>query len=106
MGEFDGRIFISGTSEIYAMVPVAIEKQVKLEFPFAFRLTEKGVKQLLDIDFMFQFKVQALLDDKRTSEALDLARNARKTGLTKDDFMKVVILLACFKSLNITWVWM
>jgi len=29
LGEFDGRIFVSSQREIYALVPVAIEKQVK-----------------------------------------------------------------------------
>ena len=29
MGEFDGRIFICSANEIYVLVPVAIEKQVR-----------------------------------------------------------------------------
>lgn len=34
-------------------------------------------------------QVQALLGDKRVTEALDLAKNANKTGLTRDKFLKV-----------------
>jgi len=58
LGEFDGRIFVSSQREIYALVPVAIEKQI-----------------------------QALLADKRVTEALYLAKNARKTGLSKEKFL-------------------
>ncbi len=35
------------------------------------------------------FQIQALLADKRVMEALNLAKNARKTGLSKDKFLKV-----------------
>lgn len=39
--------------------------------------------------FFNAFQIQSLLNDKRVSEALDLARNARKTGLSKENFTKV-----------------
>ncbi|KAH3886109.1 transforming growth factor-beta receptor-associated protein 1-like [Dreissena polymorpha] len=58
MNDYDGRIFIASTKEIYSLVPVAWEKQV-----------------------------QGLLADKRTQEALDLTRNANH-GLTRDNFLK------------------
>ncbi|KAL3842523.1 hypothetical protein ACJMK2_020527 [Sinanodonta woodiana] len=60
IGDFDGRVFISSAKEIYALVPVAWEKQV-----------------------------QALLADKRVQEALDLAKNANHAGLSKDKFLKI-----------------
>ncbi|KAL5007714.1 hypothetical protein ScPMuIL_016520 [Solemya velum] len=60
LGNFDGRIFIASTREIYSLVPVAWEKQV-----------------------------QALLADKRVKEALDLARNANKFGLSRDKFLRI-----------------
>jgi len=34
-------------------------------------------------------QVQALLGDKRVTEALELAKNANKVGLTRDKFLKV-----------------
>ncbi|XP_060603083.1 transforming growth factor-beta receptor-associated protein 1-like [Ruditapes philippinarum] len=60
LNDFDGRLFIASPRAIYSMVPVAWEKQV-----------------------------QGLLADKRTQEALDLARNANHAGLTKDKFLKI-----------------
>ncbi|XP_062566210.1 transforming growth factor-beta receptor-associated protein 1-like [Saccostrea cucullata] len=57
---FDGKVFISSVREIYSLVPVAWEKQV-----------------------------QALLLDKRVTEALDLARNANKSGLSRDKINKI-----------------
>lgn len=61
LGDFDGRIFVSSSKEIYALVPVAWEKQI-----------------------------QALLADKRVSEALELVNNANRTGLAKDKFQKML----------------
>ncbi|CAG2204159.1 TGFBRAP1 [Mytilus edulis] len=60
LGNFDGKLFVASGREIYALVPVAWEKQV-----------------------------QALLGDKRVTEALDLAKNANKAGLTRDKFLKI-----------------
>ncbi|XP_053384249.1 transforming growth factor-beta receptor-associated protein 1-like [Mercenaria mercenaria] len=60
LNDFDGRLFIASQKEIYSLVPVAWEKQV-----------------------------QGLLADKRTQEALDLAKNANHAGLTKDKFLKI-----------------
>lgn len=60
LNDYDGRIFVASTKEIYSLVPVAWEKQV-----------------------------QSLLADKRTHEALDLARNANHAGLTADKFQKI-----------------
>ncbi|KAL4225569.1 transforming growth factor [Mactra antiquata] len=60
LNDFDGRIFVASSKEIYSLVPVAWEKQV-----------------------------QGLLADKRTQEALDLARNANHVGLTKEKFLKI-----------------
>lgn len=60
IGNFDGKMFVASQKEIYSLVPVAWEKQV-----------------------------QALLADKRVSEALDLARNANRVGLSKDKFNKI-----------------
>ncbi|GAB1609663.1 transforming growth factor-beta receptor-associated protein 1-like [Argonauta hians] len=61
LGDFDGRIFVSSCKEIYALVPVAWEKQI-----------------------------QALLADKRVSEALDLAKNANRTGVSKEKYQKML----------------
>jgi AraC-like DNA-binding protein len=60
LGEFDGRPFVASSKEVYALIPIAIDKQI-----------------------------QALLADQRVSEALDLAKNARKTGLSKERFTKM-----------------
>ncbi|CAL1541537.1 unnamed protein product [Lymnaea stagnalis] len=60
LGDFDGRIFVASSREIYSLVPIPFEKQI-----------------------------QALLADKRVGEALDLARNANKTGMTRDKFLKM-----------------
>ncbi|KAK6191375.1 hypothetical protein SNE40_003084 [Patella caerulea] len=60
MDDFEGRLFIASAREIYSLVPVAFEKQI-----------------------------EALLYDKRVAEALELAENAHKTGMTKDKFMKI-----------------
>ncbi|BFZ03908.1 hypothetical protein BsWGS_06948 [Bradybaena similaris] len=60
LGDFDGRIFVASCREIYALLPIPFEKQI-----------------------------QALLADKRVQEALDLARNANKTGMTRDKFLKM-----------------
>ncbi|XP_014664764.1 PREDICTED: transforming growth factor-beta receptor-associated protein 1-like isoform X2 [Priapulus caudatus] len=60
LGEFDGRIFVASAREVYGVVPVPWEIQI-----------------------------QSLLADKRITEALDLARNSYKTGLTKDRFNKI-----------------
>ena len=38
---------------------------------------------------LFHTKVEALLADKRVEEALTLAKNFRKVGMTKDQFTKV-----------------
>ena len=38
---------------------------------------------------IFVWQVQALLGDKRVTEALELAKNANKAGLTRDKFLKV-----------------
>ncbi|KAK3103798.1 hypothetical protein FSP39_021971 [Pinctada imbricata] len=59
MENFDGRLFVASGREIYCLVPVAWEKQV-----------------------------QALLQDKRVTEALELAKNANKTG-SKDKYLKI-----------------
>ncbi|CAI9729846.1 growth factor-beta receptor-associated 1-like [Octopus vulgaris] len=61
LGDFDGRIFVSSSKEIYALVPVAWEKQI-----------------------------QALLADKRVTEALDLAKNSNRTGVSKEKFLKML----------------
>ena len=34
-------------------------------------------------------QIQALLADKRVTEALDLAKNANRTGMTREKFLKV-----------------
>lgn len=60
MGEFDGRIFVTTSRDVYYLLAIPVEKQI-----------------------------QSLLNDKRVSEALDLARNARKTGLSKENFTKM-----------------
>lgn len=60
LGNFDGKLFVASGREIYSLVPVAWEKQV-----------------------------QALLGDKRVTEALELAKNANKAGLTRDKFLKI-----------------
>ncbi|XP_055901147.1 transforming growth factor-beta receptor-associated protein 1-like [Biomphalaria glabrata] len=60
LGDFDGRIFVASGREIYSLVPIPFEKQI-----------------------------QALLADKRVTEALDLARNANKTGMSRDKFLKM-----------------
>ncbi|WAR03136.1 TGFA1-like protein, partial [Mya arenaria] len=59
LNDYDGRIFVASAKEVYCLVPVAWEKQV-----------------------------QGLLADKRTTEALDLARNANH-GLSRDKFLKI-----------------
>ncbi|XP_033638658.1 transforming growth factor-beta receptor-associated protein 1-like [Asterias rubens] len=60
LGDFEGRIFVSSSKEVYALVPLPVEKQI-----------------------------QALLSDKRVEEALTLAKNAKKLGLAKDKFQKL-----------------
>ncbi|GFO22479.1 transforming growth factor-beta receptor-associated protein 1 [Plakobranchus ocellatus] len=60
IGDFDGRIFVASGREIYSLVPIPFEKQI-----------------------------QALLADKRVQEALDLAKNANKTGMSRDKFVKM-----------------
>ncbi|KAH9518827.1 transforming growth factor, beta receptor associated protein 1 [Bulinus truncatus] len=60
LGDFDGRIFVASGREIYSLIPIPFEKQI-----------------------------QALLADKRVTEALDLARNANKTGMSRDKFLKM-----------------
>jgi len=60
LGEFDGRLFVASANAVYSLVPVPLEKQVN-----------------------------ALLEDNRVTEALDLAKNARKTGLSKESFTKM-----------------
>ncbi|XP_005106604.1 transforming growth factor-beta receptor-associated protein 1 [Aplysia californica] len=60
LGDFDGRIFVASSREIYSLVPIPFEKQI-----------------------------QALLADKRVNEALELAKNANKTGMTRDKFVKM-----------------
>lgn len=60
LGEFDGRLVVTTASDVYILIPVAIEKQIG-----------------------------ALLADFRVSEALSLAQNARKTGLSKEQFLKM-----------------
>lgn len=57
---FDGKVFIASGRAVYSLVPVAWEKQV-----------------------------QALLADKRVTEALDLAKNANKSGLSRDKINKI-----------------
>ncbi|KAK7098537.1 transforming growth factor-beta receptor-associated protein 1-like [Littorina saxatilis] len=60
LDNFDGRLFVASGREVYALVPVPFEKQI-----------------------------QALLADKRVTEALDLAKNANRTGMTRDKFLKM-----------------
>ncbi|XP_046549254.1 transforming growth factor-beta receptor-associated protein 1-like [Haliotis rubra] len=60
LGDYDGRLFVASGREIYSLVPVAFEKQI-----------------------------QALLADKRVKEALELAKNATKTGLSREKFLKM-----------------
>ncbi|XP_064600183.1 transforming growth factor-beta receptor-associated protein 1-like [Liolophura sinensis] len=60
LGEYDGKIFVSSAKEIYSLVPVAWEKQI-----------------------------QSLLADKRVAEALELTKNAKKTGLSREKFMRL-----------------
>ncbi|RUS87528.1 hypothetical protein EGW08_004704, partial [Elysia chlorotica] len=60
LGDFDGRIFVASGREIYSLVPIPFEKQI-----------------------------QALLADKRVQEALELAKNANKTGMSRDKFVKM-----------------
>ncbi|KAK2144182.1 hypothetical protein LSH36_779g02008 [Paralvinella palmiformis] len=60
LGEFDGKIFVASAQDIYALIPIPVEKQI-----------------------------QALLVDKRVKEALDLAQVATKTGIDKEKFLKM-----------------
>ncbi|XP_063956642.1 transforming growth factor-beta receptor-associated protein 1-like isoform X1 [Lytechinus pictus] len=60
LGDFEGKMFVASNKEVYALVPLPVEKQV-----------------------------QALLADKRVEEALNLAKNYRKAGLGKDKFMQM-----------------
>ncbi|GFR68319.1 transforming growth factor-beta receptor-associated protein 1 [Elysia marginata] len=60
LGDFDGRIFVASSREIYSLVPIPFEKQI-----------------------------QALLADKRVQEALELAKNANKTGMSREKFVKM-----------------
>ncbi|XP_074660647.1 transforming growth factor-beta receptor-associated protein 1-like [Tubulanus polymorphus] len=60
LGVFEDKILVASSKEIYALVPVAWEKQI-----------------------------QSLLVDKRVSEALDLAKTARKSASNRENFMKL-----------------
>ncbi|XP_072162816.1 transforming growth factor-beta receptor-associated protein 1-like [Diadema setosum] len=60
LGDFEGKMFVASAKEVYALVPLPVEKQV-----------------------------QALLADKRVEEALNLAKNYRKAGLGKEKFLKM-----------------
>ncbi|CAH1787439.1 unnamed protein product [Owenia fusiformis] len=60
LDEYEGRVFIASLKEIYALVPIAWEKQVT-----------------------------SLLADRRVSEALALAKNAKKVGLTREQFQRM-----------------
>eukprot|EP00057_Strongylocentrotus_purpuratus_P012789 XP_011667263.1 PREDICTED: transforming growth factor-beta receptor-associated protein 1 [Strongylocentrotus purpuratus] len=60
LGDFEGKMFVASNKEVYALVPLPVEKQV-----------------------------QALLADKRVEEALNLAKNYRKAGLGKDKFLQM-----------------
>ena len=41
------------------------------------------------MSFSMSEQIQALLADKRVTEALDLAKNANRTGMTREKFLKV-----------------
>ncbi|XP_022096424.1 transforming growth factor-beta receptor-associated protein 1-like [Acanthaster planci] len=60
VGDFEGRIFVASSKEVYALVPIPVEKQI-----------------------------QALLSDQRVEEALTLAKNSKKLGLPKERFHKL-----------------
>lgn len=60
LDDFDGRLFVASGREVYALVPVPFEKQI-----------------------------QALLADKRVTESLELAKNANRTGMSRDKFLKM-----------------
>ncbi|XP_006818165.1 transforming growth factor-beta receptor-associated protein 1-like, partial [Saccoglossus kowalevskii] len=60
MNNFEGRLFVASNKEVYSLVPVPVDKQI-----------------------------QALLHDKRVDEALALAKNAKRAGLSKDKFLKI-----------------
>lgn len=62
LDNFDGNILISSTDSVFALRPVAWEKQV-----------------------------QMLLNNKTVKEALDLSQNWRETGLSIENFNKYII---------------
>ncbi|XP_033102642.1 transforming growth factor-beta receptor-associated protein 1-like [Anneissia japonica] len=62
LGDYDGKIYIASSKEVYSLVPLPVEKQIS-----------------------------ALLADKRVEEALTLAKNARKTGLSKEMFRRMYV---------------
>ena len=53
----------------------------------------------------FTLQIQALLADKRVPEALDLAQNANKTGMTRERFTKVQKLKQILKCWLFVEIW-
>lgn len=60
IGNFDGRIYVTSGTAVYSLTPVPWEKQVEV-----------------------------LLADSRVEEALELAQNANRVGMTKEQFQKL-----------------
>lgn len=60
IGNFDGRLYVTSGTAVYSLTPVPWEKQVEM-----------------------------LLADSRVNEALELAQNANRIGMTKEQFQKI-----------------
>ncbi len=60
LGDFEGQIFVATQKQILKLLPISWEKQVN-----------------------------ALMENRGVSEALQLAETAHKTGYTKENFLKV-----------------
>uniref|UniRef100_T1J114 CNH domain-containing protein n=1 Tax=Strigamia maritima TaxID=126957 RepID=T1J114_STRMM len=60
VGNFDGKIYATSQNSVYVLVPVSWEKQV-----------------------------QALLEDERISEALELCKHANKSGMEKEQYLNI-----------------
>ncbi|XP_077979032.1 transforming growth factor-beta receptor-associated protein 1-like [Glandiceps talaboti] len=60
MNNFEGRVYVASNKEVYALIPVPVDKQI-----------------------------QALLNDKRVEEALTLAKNAKRVGINRENFQKL-----------------
>ncbi|XP_070566294.1 transforming growth factor-beta receptor-associated protein 1-like isoform X2 [Ptychodera flava] len=60
MNNFEGKVYVASTKEVYMLIPVPVDKQI-----------------------------QELLNDKRVEEALTLAKNAKKAGMSREKFQKI-----------------